>query len=256
MSGPIKRYENKKIVNHLASQYVIGHLSSQVKKRVDRLIKKNPHCMLSRAISHWEEKMFPLNSDTNEIPPKAATWKKIKKAINNEADTNSVIPDESRLIKKLFAVVHIQKQWQLTFVLCFLIFAASFWNSSTVQTVPLSYIAVLSSEQHPTLVATTYGSSRELALEILDLKPLALNQDYELWVVSKTDNIARSLGVVDMEKLTQKRELSEAEWRLIKDSDSLLLTVEEQGGSPFGEPSNTVISKGLCIRLPSGNENV
>ena len=72
--------------------------------------------------------------------------------------------------------------------------------------------------------------------------------------MSKSDKIVRSLGVITASVGSETRRLSEAEWRLIRDSDSLILTLEEKGGSPFGEPSTEIISQGLCIRLTSWTE--
>lgn len=258
MSRPVERYENNKvIVNHLASQYVLGLLSNRVRQRVDKIIHHNPYGLLRLAISHWEEKMFPLNENTPELPPKATTWNNIKASIDRqEASQPESLLNTRNPVNMLLDLL--RQSWLTASLFSFLVIAGVMWNMQTSvkpQSAPLSYVAVLSSNQQPTLVASTYGISRELTVDILDLSPLEKQQDYELWVVSKTDNIARSLGILDATQSSQKRTLSEAEWRLIKDSDSLLLTIEERGGSPFGEPSKDIISKGLCIRLPSGNED-
>jgi len=52
-----------------------------------------------------------------------------------------------------------------------------------------------------------------------------------------------------------EQQLTEAQWRLIKDSDSLIVTIEEQGGSPIGEPSDIIVSRGLCVRLQEWQDN-
>lgn len=259
MSRSVERYDkNKVIVDHLASQYVLGLLSNRVRQRVEKIIKHNPYGLLRLAISHWEEKMFPLNENTPELPPKAITWKNINASIEQQAvSQHQSLLSAWNPVNILLDLL--RQPWLAASLFSFMVIAGVMWNMQTQlepQSAPLSYVAVLSSNQQPTLVASTYGMSRELTVDILDLAPLEQQQDYELWVVSKTDNIARSIGILDATQLSQKRILSEAEWRLIKDSDSLLLTIEERGGSPFGEPSNDIISKGLCIRLPSGNEDV
>jgi len=90
---------------------------------------------------------------------------------------------------------------------------------------------------------------------VVDSPELTPDQTHELWVISKTDNEARSLGVIPKNKTLITQQLTQAQWRLIKDSDSLIITVEEAGGSPIGEPGEMVVSRGLCVRLQEWNSN-
>ena len=110
-------------------------------------------------------------------------------------------------------------------------------------------------QQTPQVVAATYGDSQTLMLDILTLPDIDSEEEsFELWVTSKTDKQARSLGIIPVGSESFSRELTVAEWRLIKDSDSLLITIEEFGGSSIGSPMGDVISKGACIRLSAWQE--
>ena len=84
---------------------------------------------------------------------------------------------------------------------------------------------------------------------LVNLPQINASSSYELWVTSKTDRQARSLGLIDPQHAAISRTLTEAEWRLIKDSATLLVTVEEYGGSSIGEPMGEVVAEGLCVRL-------
>ena len=121
----------------------------------------------------------------------------------------------------------------------------------------LSYVAVLADEQsQPQVVAATYGESQTLLLDIVSLPPLEPGETYELWVTSKTDQQARSLGEIPLGTDNVSRQLTVAEWRLIKDSDSLLISIEDEGGSPIGEPMGEIVSRGACVRLSAWQEEV
>ena len=114
----------------------------------------------------------------------------------------------------------------------------------------LSYIAVMTNaDNQAALVAATYGDSKELTLDFVDLPQVDADSSYELWVTSKSDQQVRSLGVFDPAEQSFTRTLSDAEWRLITDSATLIVTVEEYGGSAIGEPMGEQIAEGLCVRL-------
>ena len=120
---------------------------------------------------------------------------------------------------------------------------------------PLSYVAVMQdNNQTPQVVAATYGTSKKLVLDILNLPEIDAEESYELWVTSKTDNQSRSLGEIPKDLTSFNRQLSQAEWRLIADSSFLVISVEDVGGSAIGEPSNRIVSKGACIRLTAWEE--
>jgi anti-sigma-K factor RskA len=93
-----------------------------------------------------------------------------------------------------------------------------------------------------------------LVLDILTLPEIDSEESFELWVTSKTDNQTRSLGEIPKGQSSFDRQLSDAEWRLIADSSFLIISVEDIGGSALGEPSDRVVSKGLCIRLPGEDQ--
>ena len=248
MSERIKRYEeNHAIIQHLASNYVCGLLSSRVKRRVDALIRQRPQSMLSQAISHWESTMSSLDHATPELQPDSTSWQAIADKLAF-SQTQAKPGLGVRLHQWLAAPALFVNRAVVAVALAAIVTFSSILFMPTEQA--LSYIAVLSQNEQPQLIAATYGESLELRLDIIALPDKTADEDFELWVVSKTDKKARSLGVINPQEKSQRRRLSEAEWRLIKDSHSLLLTREEAGGSPLGEPFGERVSYGLCIQMP------
>lgn len=131
-----------------------------------------------------------------------------------------------------------------------LIFAVliAFMSKISEKNDPLSYVAVLTQpEGQAHLAASTYGESQKLVVNIINAPVIDKAESLELWVVSKTDKQARSLGLIPNDQSLLEQQLTSAQWRLIKDSDSLIATVEEAGGSAIGEPSDVIVSRGLCV---------
>lgn len=248
MSERMKRYEeNDIIVQHLASNYVCGLLSPRTKRRVDALIRQQPRAKLSQAISHWESHLSSLDDMTPELPPEDQSWQNLALKL----DLGQTTPQAGLLdrLQQWWAApaLFVNRAVAVMSLFVLMIFGSIFYTPPEQS---LSYIAVLSQNDQPQLIAATYGDSLELRLDLIALPAKTEDEDFELWVVSKTDKKVRSLGIVNAEEKSQRRTLSEAEWRLIKDSHSLLLTREEVGGSPLGEPFGERVSYGLCIQMP------
>jgi len=70
----------------------------------------------------------------------------------------------------------------------------------------------------------------------------------QLWAQSRRDGQIRPLHVFDQNNINQVA-LDETALRLVQDSEFLILTLEEEGGSSIDEPSDIVLAKGVCVRL-------
>ncbi len=250
----IQRYIAPEVVDHLASNYVTGLLNARVTRRVNKLRKQYDYLALDTRITYWEQKLAPLNEQVPELVPKPETWKKIQQSLHL-TDSKLATKQAEQQGQSWFKWPSLS-MWQLSsvfsLVVCVVLGFQLINQPAITPTVPdaLSYIAVLESENEtPQVVASTYGESKTLVLDILTLPDIDTEQSYELWVTSKTDNQTRSLGEIPKGTTNFDRQLSEAEWRLIADSSFLLISIEDEGGSALGEPSEDVISRGLCIRL-------
>lgn len=249
MSGKLNRYQRPEVVDHLASHYVLGTLSAQVAKRVNTLRQQFDYDLLNKRIQFWEQKMSPLNEKVPELEPNPETWRNIQAQL---------MPSTKKAERPWYKRIELTlNQWATacSFVLIAML-SVSYFQQPDSQGA-LSYVAVLADEQQqPQVVAATYGDTQMLMLDILSLPTVGKDETLELWVTSKTDKQARSLGEIPADVSSFAKQLTVAEWRLIKDSDSLLITVEEAGGSPIGEPMGETISKGVCIRLSGWQEQV
>jgi anti-sigma-K factor RskA len=259
----LPRYHNEVIIDHLASNYVLGTLGDLVRKRTYRLSQLPQYRLLAERITYWENKLAPLNDEIPELAPKPQVWNNIEQAIapadkQNSASVNS---DEATSKASGWSIfgLSFNRLFGNGLVTAFSLLIAVVLGFSYIQQPDelgtLSYVAVMTDEnEKPQVVAATYGESLTLMLDILELPDIDEEESFELWVTSKTDRQTRSLGVIPVGSDSFSRELTVAEWRLIKDSDSLLITVEELGGSSIGSPMGDTISRGLCIRLSGWQE--
>lgn len=237
MPYPI-RYDNPVVQRRLVGSYTAGALCAAARRRFEVLRKEIPS--LDRRTREWEQHLQPLADAVPELQPRRQVWEKIDAHMSHHK-----APERHRFWQK----------FSFERGLAFVSTAAALVLMIVVLTPPqapdIDYIAVLTDNSgEPQLVATASESAMTLDLSLLAEPPDA-NTVYQLWAVSKTDNETRSLGLLDGSK-NSTRSLSENDWRLITDAQELLLTAEMRGGSAIGEPSDEVISRGLCVRLREG----
>lgn len=246
MSKQLNRYQNPTIIEHLASQYVIGALPARVRARVERLRLQN--FALEYAINDWQNRFVSFDETTPELDVDEQNWQQIEQQLGF-VKTHSATKPRS-LLSQFGEWLTTPRLVLTSFMFSFVALISFLVVNPLNSTDPLSYVAVLENQQDDAhLVASTYGESKKLVLNIVKSTPLDQEQDLELWVISKTDQQARSLGVLPQGQEIVEQQLSDAQWRLIKDSHSLIVTLEEKGGAAIGEPSDDVVSRGLCVRL-------
>lgn len=240
MSECLKRYRNSVLVNHLAMNYVLGLLPSRVQQRVQHL--RMHVAELQQRIVYWEQHFAELDQHVEDIAPLPDTWAKITQRI--WPDSHKSVAAESGWRRWL------AWRWQGAAVCSFLLASVlAIWLVMMPEPAKLSYVAVLENSQHQAqLVATLYGK-QQLVLNILSPQTLATGQQAHLWVTSKTDQSVHHLGVVPVAQKWFKRELSTAEWQLIKDSDELWVTFEPSSDAVPVKPSGEIVARGLCVQL-------
>ncbi|ALO36366.1 hypothetical protein CMT41_17690 [Colwellia sp. MT41] len=269
----LTRYTKPTIVEHIASHYVLGTLSTLVHNRAEQLMLVHPQ--LEAIINHWQQSFIALDRQTTELAPKESTWQAITAQVDNltttEANNNlgqaavKAQPAKQKharqelvaLIKPWFTLASSRFIHAVSIVvICLLSFALLNSNRQGGTEDSLSYIAVLTNpDNNAQFVASTYGESKTLVINIIHTPDISAAEDLELWVVSKTDQQARSLGIIPRNVAILAQQLTVAQWRLIKDSASLIVTIEDLGGSPIGEPSDIIVARGLCIRLKEWQKN-
>ena len=77
------RYQNEKLRDMLAAEYVLGTLSGRVRARFQRLMQYDPQ--LRQAVTQWEARLNPLAGALPETAPRERVWQAIQTRIERRA---------------------------------------------------------------------------------------------------------------------------------------------------------------------------
>lgn len=240
MSGnePVDSHLNHDV---LAFEYVTGVLRGEERRVFERLLQNND--ILADQVRFWEEQLMQLSDETDVRKPDADVWKNIQAQLNAPTAHSEPVQTSKFIGPRWF-------MWAMP-SLAFMVLAFSFFLFAPLKNPSgpnADYVAVLTDPQGAArLTVLTATSGKQLWLKWDSFK-IAPDKNVQLWAISKSDKQIRPLGVFTQTDISQL-ELTTANWRLIKDAESLLLTEEEVGGSPIDEPSEVVLAKGVCVLL-------
>jgi anti-sigma-K factor RskA len=228
------------ILDNKAFEYVIGTLPLAEREDFQNFLFRNRP--LEVQVNFWEEQLQALHCTENTLQPTPNTWLAINAATNTPHILKAA-PVRSRWLNWL--------PWNLTAVLSFsllLVLCLGQLQFKSSGIIPIDYVAILSDDAGQAKLTTVVeGDSQRMWLRWQKVA-LENDQDLQIWALSKTDNEIRSIAIIDNQD-TDSIQLSDANWRLIKDSATLILTAEEEGGSALDEPSEMIVAQGICVRL-------
>ncbi|WP_020410042.1 hypothetical protein [Hahella ganghwensis] len=81
------RYKNPEVCDHLAAQYVAGHMTPLVQKRMETLLRVTPQ--LRQAVADWSDSLSPLQADLPSMQPPAQTLENLQKRLFQETSRES-----------------------------------------------------------------------------------------------------------------------------------------------------------------------
>ena len=220
----------------LAFDYVTGVLRGSERNQFEQRLRND--VTLQAEVSFWEEQLMSMSDKEKGIIPDAEVWRGI----------------ESRLQQARPAVAPVARLgwlWPGISAFASVLLAVCVWlllARDPLQQPNADYVAVLTDETGaPQLTVLTATGGAQLWLKWEEVK-IPADKNLQLWAVSKRDGQVRPLGVFAQTDI-QQLPLTIPQWRLIKDSSHLILTEEDVGGSPLDEPSEIVLTKGVCVLL-------
>ena len=72
------KYSNSQLIDHLASQYVLGTLGTLgagARRRFERLLHERADVQL--AVSHWQQRLGPLAQVVAPLTPSPQVWQRV-----------------------------------------------------------------------------------------------------------------------------------------------------------------------------------
>jgi anti-sigma-K factor RskA len=238
----IDRYQDPKLYERLAGEYVLGTLQGRARQRFAQLVEQRGY--LRNAVNQWEQRLDPLSTQITAQSPPNRVWRNISRELD-------LIYNQSGRIRLIGFWNNILLWRSTTFTaIVFLIVSLFYsWLPHTPSPRSPSYLAVLKSNQDaPMFVATASFSPMQMKVMMMDESVMYPNKDLELWCVMKQSGETWSLGVLARKKETVFA-MNQHEWQLMGDISSLTVSVEPMGGSPTGQPTGSKVYTGELMSL-------
>jgi RNA polymerase sigma factor (sigma-70 family) len=257
----------------LAAEYVLGTLGADERKDAqDRIASDSAFAAL---IGRWERRLGELHVLTADMEPPPAVWDAIKEKLAETAPSETVrLPDPTPppapppppVAPNIRALRARAARWRtLAFftgslaaaLLAFILLPrwapgllppslspkpAAPAAKSADPGAPSRYVAVLERDAvPPAFVLLVDAAAHSLTLRRLGA-PRELGKSYELWLISGRLPAPRSLGLVGPGDVTEFSDVLADDDPALIGAASFAVSLEPDGGSPTGAPSNVAFS--------------
>jgi anti-sigma-K factor RskA len=192
------RYQNPKLSEQLAAEYVLGTLRGRARQRFERLLRQYPH--LRREVENWELSLNKLSAQAPPVEPPAQVWQNLEQKLFARQ------PESLRWYQRLF----LWRSLSVGSSLLAIVLAILLWFE------PLSqqqdhYIVLLDDQTQQVAWSMTTSNDMQQFM-VRNLRPMTIPKDQGclLWVKSIGSNEMYALG------------------RLPDDGSSVVLPIAEQ----------------------------
>jgi anti-sigma-K factor RskA len=257
----------------LAAEYVLGTLGADERKDAqDRIASDSAFAAL---VGRWERRLGELHALTADMEPPPAVWDAIKEKLAETAPSETVrLPDPTPppapaplpAPPNIRALRARATRWRTLTVFTGSLAAALLafillprWApgllpsslypkpvapvaKSVVPGQPSRYVAVLERDAvPPAFVLLVDTGARSLNLRRIGA-PREPGKSYELWLISSRLPAPRSLGLVGPGDVTELTDVLAGDDPALIGDASFAVSLEPEGGSPTGAPSNVAFS--------------
>jgi anti-sigma-K factor RskA len=255
----------------LAAEYVLGTLDGEERAQAEALIASDPG--FAARVSRWERQLGELHALAGGVEPPPAVWDAIKAKLPETPQTAALrLPELPRPANVVDLTARIDRFRMLAGLYgAMAAMLALFIVTSVVAPTllpdalrprprvivqmaegpppPPRYVAVLQRDAAaPAFIVTVDIAARSLTVRRVTAEREP-GKNYELWLVSNQFPAPRSLGLVGGGEFTQSANLAAYDPATISDA-SFAVSLEPEGGSPSGAPSNVMFAGKLVESFP------
>jgi anti-sigma-K factor RskA len=217
-------------IEAVAGEYVLGTLDAAERAAV--AARRQRDAALDRAIRRWESDFAPLMEVGEPMAPPPDLFSRIEKQIRPAVTADMAALRRRLGVWRTIAAASSALAASLLLVLV--------WQTVLMPAPDTRLVAVLQKDSaSPAFLVTVDLAARALTVKPL-LGPAAPGKSYELWLVNTGLGDPRSLGVISA-PLTASRDLGGYDPRIIAAS-SVAISLEPEGGSPTGRPTQVLYS--------------
>ena len=229
------RYDDPRLRDKLAAEYVVGTLASRARRRFQRLLQYDVE--LRRVVSAWQRRLAPLADNVPAVEPPARVWRAIEARIAGRP---------------------VQRGWWASIALwrsaaavsaALVLALAALLVARAPADAPAAGVAVLADGKSPPAMVVSWPlDSRHIKVKMLAAPPLPAGKSFELWMLPGGTAAPVSLGVIGVSP-TQTVALSDAASKMLPAISGMAVSVEPAGGSKTGAPTGPVILSGPIVKL-------
>jgi anti-sigma-K factor RskA len=264
-----------------AAEYVLGTLDRSEREAAQALIASDP--AFAALVNAWERRLGELHALAGDVDPPAAVWDAVKARLPEVAQTAPLrLPELSNPPPSPPAppanVIDLNRRmvrWRtlaatagtMAAVLGLIIITSAVaptvlpdslrprprvivqMTEGTAVPPPARFVAVLQRDAaSPAFIVTVDIANRSLTVRRVAAEQES-GKSYELWLVSNKFPAPRSLGLVSGGEFTQSGNLAAYDPSVISDA-TFAVSLEPEGGSPTGAPSNVMFLGKLIESTP------
>lgn len=229
------KYDNDKLRNTLASEYVLGTLHGQARVRFESLMRED--ASLRRMVDRWQQRIGPMSEALTPVTPPARVWKGIEQRLGFNHDASESI------LARFWNHLTLWRGLGLTTSMASFALVAYLMLVSSQPIVVNQYVAVMTnSQQQVSWMVTTNSLNQQATIKVLNSQTLPANKAFELWMLPTGQNpVSMGLLSASEDKILQ---ISTQLLQQLTNSKALAVSLEPSGGSPTGLPTGPVLYQG------------
>jgi anti-sigma-K factor RskA len=244
------------LIDHLASQYVLGQLSARTRRRFETYLSTRPD--LRTAVARWESSVHSLAVSVPHATPSADVWNRIEARLFGAARAPSAqskqwvrSPSWWQRLPSWMQPVGLVAAGALgaLAVTQFVLPHPSATDIAALnrEALPQSYVGLLlDNSGSATLLASSLRQGKTLTVKLLKPIKAEANQQFRLWAMP-SDGVPFSVGIIPTSG-SAALPLSDTSEKLFFKVPRLIV-VAEPVGSANTAPSGTPVLSGHCVKL-------
>lgn len=235
------KYTDPELIEHLASEYVLGTMVGKARQRFERLQMESYR--IRRTVWEWEQRLYPMGEGVESVTPPALLWDKIRR--------QTQLLDEKQPSGFWQSLV-LWRSWGAltTFATVALMMLAFNTGQFSKVIEPESYMAVFNnSDAEPLWIISSDLSTGELSIRAVNAAAKITNKEFELWMLPADNTSPRSLGLMPVLGAKQQYTIAPEMADVLRRAKGLAVSIEPIGGSPTGLPTGDVLYQAAMIEL-------
>lgn len=225
----------------LAAEYVLGTLEYETRLKLQRLMVTSDRAR--QAVWHWERTLNALGTSLNDVQPSSLVWQRIEARLGlGETESVETGADEQRHR----AVTHLRTRrkpqgWVWPAIAAALVLVMVSWNVWQTPPSTPTQVAVIQDASAQALWSVNVTDEGLLVTSTRQITASS-ERDYELWLVAADGRAPVSLGLLPE---TGQRQLPRNVLFDAVDVEVLAVSLEPEGGSPTGQPTEVLYTAQL-----------